>query len=274
MIRSEYNNLELLASKYKDQYSQAKPYPHIIIDNLFDNDYLDIINNEFTTLRNNKKKINFNNFNEKKLASSRGDSDQGLNCKEFFRFLNSSKFLDFLQVLTSIKEPLIPDPHFIGGGFHETLKGGFLKIHADFCKHPETKLDRRINLLVYLNKKWKKSFGGELELWDKEMISCGKKILPIFNRTVIFNTTDFTYHGLPDPIQCDESVSRRSLALYYYSNGRPKEELRPQFLSNKTTLFKKRPNEINRNILNFSYKAFIQDCLPPILFRVLRKFIK
>ena len=89
---------------------------------------------------------------EKKSATPRGDYKYGPYGKNFINYLNSSEFIDFLQVVTSIKEPLIADPHLIGGGIHQTKRGGLLKIHADFCRHPETKLDRRVNVLIYLNK--------------------------------------------------------------------------------------------------------------------------
>jgi Rps23 Pro-64 3,4-dihydroxylase Tpa1-like proline 4-hydroxylase len=79
-------------------------------------------------------------------------------------FLNSQPFLEFLQQLTGIKETLIPDPYFEGGGFHEIKPGGYLKMHVDFHKHKLTKLDRRLNILVYLNEDWKEEYGGHFEL--------------------------------------------------------------------------------------------------------------
>ena len=51
------------------------------------------------------------------------------------------------------------------------------------------------------------------------------KILPLFNRCAIFSTTDFSFHGHPTPLTCPPDRSRQSLATYYYSNGRPEEEL-------------------------------------------------
>ena len=89
--------------------------------------------------------------------------------------------------------------------------GGYLNIHADFNQHPQMKLDRRLNILIYLNHNWKEDNGGHLELWDKNMKKCEKKILPIFNRMVIFITTDFSYHGNPNKIKVDENNSRKSI---------------------------------------------------------------
>ena len=67
--------------------------------------------------------------------------------------------------------------------------------------------------------------GGHLELWDSGVKACEQRILPIFNRLVVFSTTDFSYHGHPDPLTCPDHRTRNSIALYYYSNGRPKSEI-------------------------------------------------
>ena len=95
-------------------------------------------------------------------------------------------------------------------------------------------MDRRLNILIYLNKNWKKEYGGDLELWDKEMKNCKKKISPNFNKMVIFSTNDYSYHGHPEPVNCPVDFSRKSLALYYFSKGRPSYELDFKKIKNKT----------------------------------------
>ena len=147
-------------------------------------------------------------------------------------------FVKFLNQLTSINETLITDPYLAGGGLHELKNGGHLNVHADFNQHPKMKLDRRLNILIYLNHNWKDENGGHLELWDKEMKECKKRILPIFNRMVVFSTTDFSYHGNPNRIKTQDDNSRKSIALYYYSNGRPQTERK---LGLHSTIFRKRP---------------------------------
>jgi hypothetical protein len=140
--------------------------------------------------------------------------------------------------LTGI-QGLVPDPHLWGGGLHQILPGGKLAVHADFNKYPHFKLDRRLNVLVYLNRDWQEQWGGQLELWNRDMTRCEQRILPLFNRMVCFSTTDSSFHGHPDPLRCPADRTRRSLALYYYSNGRPAEEIgRPH-----TTLFQYRPDD-------------------------------
>ena len=128
----------------------------------------------------------------------------------------------------------IPDEKLNGGGLHEIKAGGLLKVHTDFNKHPTNNFDRRVNVLIYLNKDWKKEYKGCLELWDKEMKECKQKIFPSFNKMVIFSTTDFSNHGHPDPIDCPSNISRKSIALYYFSAGRPKEEVFDKGKKNRT----------------------------------------
>jgi len=90
--------------------------------------------------------------------------------------------------------------------------------------HPIFQLDRRLNMIVYLNQHWQEEYGGHLELWNRDMTRCEAKVLPVWNRTVVFNTTDFSYHGHPAPLCCPDSTTRKSISLYYYSNGRPAAE--------------------------------------------------
>jgi Rps23 Pro-64 3,4-dihydroxylase Tpa1-like proline 4-hydroxylase len=104
------------------------------------------------------------------------------------------------------------------------MPGGFLKVHVDFNRHPLLNLDRRLNLLVYLNEDWRDEYGGHLELWPADMSRCERRILPVFNRTVVFSTTDASFHGHPAPLACPEGMSRKSVSFYYYTNGRPAHE--------------------------------------------------
>ncbi|MGB3536452.1 MAG: 2OG-Fe(II) oxygenase [Microcoleaceae cyanobacterium] len=261
-LDAEY--LDNLASQYHESYVQAEPFPHVIIDNFLPEYVLDNILDEFPKPEDIKWK-SFDGGNEKKLAST-----SELQMKESIRFLlyqlNSSVFINFLEKLTGI-EGIIPDPHFVGGGLHQIQKGGFLKIHADFNKHQKLQLDRRLNLLIYLNKDWKEEYGGYFEMWDRDMTSCQKKILPIFNRCVVFNTTDFSYHGHPDALNCPEDRTRKSLALYYYSNGRPAEEV----ADDHTTLFKARPTEtLSEPKANFTPKEALKKIVPTFVKKAIK----
>jgi hypothetical protein len=136
--------------------------------------------------------------------------------REAFAFFNSAPMLAFFEKLTGI-EGLIPDPYFVGGGFHETSRGGMLGVHSDFRVNKKLHVERRVNAIIYLNKDWQESYGGCLELWDKNMKQCEKKILPIYNRCVIFNTDYDSNHGHPEPLTTPDGVTRKSIALYYYT---------------------------------------------------------
>ncbi len=270
-LNTPFQDLQQVAADYKKAYALADPFPSIYFENFFNPEVLDAILEEFPDL-SKKGDFNFNTPNEIKLAS-KGEARFGPKTKEFVHFLNSEPFLQFLQELTGIEEQLLPDPYFEGGGLHETKPGGFLKIHADFNKHYVNKLDRRLNILVYLNKDWKDEYGGHFELWNKEMTQCVKKVAPNFNTLAMFSTTSTSYHGLPNPLTCPPDRSRKSLALYYYSNGRPEEELIGG-LEEHNTLFVAR-NGDDKAMRSFNrkqkFKEVVVDLVPPFITKMAKK---
>ena len=233
ILSKNNQNLDLIAEKEFKNYYNGIPFPSIVIENFFDENYLNQILSDFPDLSEMESSQKYMNKNEIKYANNNFENFPN-SIKHFFDFLNSDYYLNFLQKLTFINEKLIADPQLNGGGLHEIKKGGVLKVHTDFSRHPSLKLDRRINVLIYLNKNWKKEYGGHLELWDKDMLECKKKILPTFNKMVIFSTNDFSNHGHPDPVACPHNQSRKSIALYYFSEGRPPEELDKNNIKNKT----------------------------------------
>ena len=186
----------------------------------------------------------------------------------FMYHLNSMTFLEFLGTVTGIKN-LIPDPGFEGGGLHQIVRGGKLGVHADFNKHRDFNLDRRLNLLLYLNKNWREEYGGHLQLWDQDVKRCEAKVLPLFNRMMVFGTTDFTFHGHPDPLQCPEDMTRKSLALYYFSNGRPAEET----TGGHSTIFRARDEKDFE--LTFAQRArhLANEVVPPFIMKGLRRVL-
>ena len=233
ILSEEFQNLTEFALEEKKNYLTAKPFPNIALNNFFNNDFLNTILNEFPDLSKLHGSQNYNVKNEIKFSNKNYDKFPAT-IKSFIDFLNSDIFLSFLQNITSIEEKLISDPQLEGGGLHEIKRGGVLKVHTDFNRHPTLDLDRRVNVLIYLNKNWKDSYGGCLELWNKNMSMCEKKISPTFNTMVIFSTTDFSNHGHPEPLNCPKDISRKSLALYYFSSGRPKSEVLSKHKKNRT----------------------------------------
>lgn len=230
----------LNASEHQQAYAEAAPFPHIAMPNFIKPEILEQVASEFPDLAKVDGAVRqFQNEREIKYASI-GMHHLSPAALHLNSYLQSDLFLEWLNTLTGIEEPLISDPYLAGGGYHEIKRGGLLKVHADFNKHPKLDLDRRLNMLIYLNKGWEPSWGGELQLFDDDMSRPAQKILPVFNTAVIFTTTSFTYHGHPDPLNCPEEISRRSLAYYYFSTGRPSYEIST---AKHSTLFKGRKGE-------------------------------
>lgn len=222
--------LKLLQEERKHKYSIQYPFPYIVIDNFLNenvvNDIADIIERldktEATTKFIQKTKYEYNKYAFTNLSDK---------LEEVFAELNSPEFLEILEKLTGIVG-LVSDKTMLGSGIHKTYDGGYLGIHTDFnmYTHPNPnfgKLDRRINLLIYMNPKWEEEYNGYLELRDKKDLSIAEFIRPILNRCVIFNTTNSSLHGHPIPLHLkDEVKSRNSIANYYYTkNNRPFENV-------------------------------------------------
>ncbi len=203
-----------LAQEHKDSYKNAKPHAHATFDDVFPAEVLKGILKEFDEKEGEKWK-EYDTKYEKKLQLSTDDK-LGPYTRALISNLNSGSFLTFLQELTGI-ESLIADPYLAGGGLHKIERGGKLGIHVDFNRNDQLKLHRRINVLVYLNEDWEESYGGHFELWDDKSGNEKAKILPIFNRMAIFNTTANSFHGHPGPLNCPPDRARKSLALYYYT---------------------------------------------------------
>lgn len=254
------DRLNDIAASLAGPYRSAAPFPHTMIENFIKPDILDAVLDE--SERGGGDWRHMNDEDQNKFATTRM-SRMGPRTRSLFHFLNGQEMMEFLEKLTGI-EGLIPDPQLAGGGLHELRSGGFLRVHADFNYQRHLKLDRRINLLLYLNKDWDESYGGNLELWDRDAKRCEKKYAPLFNRCVIFNTTDTSFHGNPEPVKAPGGRTRRSIALYYYTNGRPEAEVSPQHM----TIFKKRPHE--RTAVDAG-KSILRQLTPPIVFNGLRR---
>jgi hypothetical protein len=263
----DYGFLDPLALREKGRelvtrYASAEPFPHIVIDDFFAPAVLDMCLEEFPSAPDPDSQT-FDRAQERYKTSYNPDYLPP-RPRSFFYSLNSRPFVEFLQNLTGIKG-LVPDPYFLGGGFHETRQGGHLSVHADFNIHKPLHLERRLNLLVYLNKDWRMEYGGALELWDREMKACVKKIEPVFNRCVLFSTDATSFHGHPDPVAHPLGTPRRSLALYYYTatlDGTARAF---------PTQFKKRRNTGDAVDWKIKTDEILSDFLPPILMRNVRR---
>lgn len=201
--------------KHAESYQEAHPYPYARFENFLEDWAAYEAMSAFPKVQDDGW-IHYVHVNEKKHGLNKKDL-----IPEFLQTvieeLNSDEFVGILSNLTGI-EGLKADPSLEGGGLHQSQRGGYLNIHADFTVHPHKRhWRRRVNLLIYLNQDWKPEYRGELELWTRDMKACAQRISPVFNRCVIFNTDEDSYHGLPDPIQCPENMTRKSIALYYFT---------------------------------------------------------
>jgi len=261
------SHLMAKAMQTKTTYNLARPFAHAVFKNLFNDQILFKVNQELEHLHPLEKSKNTSHTG-KKTCFNPVDHHLGSTTQKVFHDLQSPAFLNFLEELTGI-EGLIPDPYHAGGGIHQIGSGGFLKIHSDFNWHDRLKLDRRINVLVYLNTAWEERWRGRLELHNYDTKSCEASVLPTFNTTVVFNTTDFSLHGHPDPLQCPNSVTRKSIAMYYYTAGRPKHERRRS--KHVHTIYHERPGE-HFLASNSWLKSMLQKYCPPWVYDLRDRF--
>lgn len=237
-----------LARTRAGDYQSADPYPHAQFNNFLEEWAAEKAESAFPKI-GGEGWIHYLHVNERKHGLNKMDRIPAF-LQEVIKSLNSEVFVRHLSELTGIPG-LLPDPSLEGGGLHQSQRGGFLNIHADFTVHPHKRnWRRRVNVLIYLNKDWEEAYGGALELWSRDMKECVQKISPIFNRCVIFNTDEDSYHGLPEPIQCPEDMSRKSIALYYFTE----EEVAPR---KKATNYRSRPGDGLRSVWIYLDKQMV-----------------
>ncbi|HPE25216.1 MAG: 2OG-Fe(II) oxygenase [Rhodobacteraceae bacterium] len=245
------------AKPYAADYQSQTPYNHGGFENFLPPEILERVREELKELP--EAESSFDRAQEK-LKFSYLPERLPPYTRALFHALNSRAFILFLEELTGI-QGLIPDPYFMGGGIHVVRNGGHLDIHADFNRHGKMNLERRLNVLIYLNKDWKEEWGGSFEIWDNEMKHKVKSFVPLFNRMVCFSTGSDTWHGNPEPVNSPTGEPRMSIALYYYTAtwGPQRKE--------HTTLFRPRPGTKDKHDRQVASMQFWQDILPPVLFR-------
>jgi Rps23 Pro-64 3,4-dihydroxylase Tpa1-like proline 4-hydroxylase len=205
------------APAIRASWNRALPFPYVVIDDFAPADLVTRLEEQFPRWDVDGWDDTEYVHQRRKLTRTH-DFPHDLDA--FFALLESPAFLGLVTELTGI-EGLIQDPTRVGGGCHQILSGGYLDVHVDFNRHPETSLRRRLNLLLYLNRDWDPVWGGQLELWDMEAGRAVEVVDPIFNRAVLFETGESSYHGHPSPLRCPEGRSRKSLAAYYYTHDDP-----------------------------------------------------
>ncbi|MBT54384.1 MAG: proline hydroxylase [Mameliella sp.] len=239
------------------EYQARQPYPYSYFDDFLPEEVLDRVLQEIRTLP--EAETMFDRPQEK-LKSSYLPERLPPYTRNLFYVLNSRPFVRFLEEMTGISG-LIPDPYFAGGGVHVVANGGHLDIHADFNHNAKLNLERRLNILIYLNKDWKKEYGGSFEIWNTDMSEQVASFVPVFNRMCCFNTGSDTWHGNPETVNHPDGEPRMSLALYYYTATWDYTR------KSHTTLFKPRPGTQDQIDKQVKRADRLQEILPPVIFR-------
>lgn len=220
----DFNSLYERLPQIKNDFLAKNPFHYISIDNFLP---VDVANK----ILENYPEVNLGEWDgttyldqKNKFQKSKFEPDSFMQL--VFDELNGKEFCTWLEKLTDFEEPLMGDSDLFGGGLHQSVNGAFLNVHVDYNIHPKTKFHRRLNVIIYMNKNWKEKYQGHNELWD---FTKGKKVIldrvsPIFNRCVIFETNEISFHGHPTPLNTPEGVTRKSLATYYYTKDRPEHE--------------------------------------------------
>jgi len=245
-----------IGARLAAQYKGRKPYDYGCFDNFLPLEILERVREEALSM--GSKDPEHASGNEKLKTSFTPDYLPNYT-KAVFHALNSRPFIQFLEQMSGIKG-LIPDPYFQGGGIHRTETGGFLGIHADFDHHPLMNLERRMNVLIYLNPDWKDEYGGSFEVWTNDMSQKVAGFAPVMNRMCCFSTGRDTMHGNPEAVNHPRNEPRLSIALYYYTatwqEGRTAQ----------STVFKQRPGKGDAKS-NEAVLRVVRDLVPPLIYR-------
>jgi hypothetical protein len=254
--------LARLAHEHAESYANARPFPHVVLDGFLPDDVHDQVVAEMEAAPPDAW-IVMRGGEERKLAL-RDEACMGDVSRHVFAQLTASAFVTFLEALTGIRG-LIPNVHIgSGGGLFQNERGCMMPVHVDYNRNDHLGLDRRVNLLLYLNRDWSEQDGGHLELWDEKAEHCVRRILPIANRCVVFSGSDRTFHGHPQPITCAPGRTRKSLTVYYLTNGRPEDERAPAH----DTLFRRRPRARAAAFL----RKLAQGLTPPLVAGAAKRF--
>ena len=243
------------------RYQTAQPLPHLVLDGLFPATVLDDIVEDMSEIQG-ESWLNLDTEGFERKIALRSAIDLTTTGQQLTALLHSATFLYLLTTLTGVRE-LLPDPYLQGGGYHRMPPGSFFHVHVDRNVAYDTGLRRRLALIIFLNKAWKQEYGGHLELWSADGLHREVSIEPIFNRTVIFEVASANYHGVPAPIASPAGSSRNSFLVYYHTVGADgSEDIAPH-----SSIFA--PKREGR--LGIAVRRIARDCLPPIVFRPLRK---
>lgn len=233
------------ADELREKVRNAKPFPFFSIDNFLEANFAEEVLASFPSYAEAQKiGRQFQAVNEQGKVQVTDSKTFAPAVQKLNEGLASPAWLELLSYVMDIPN-LLPDDQLVGGGIHQTGPRGHLDVHVDFNFIKDRDLHRRLNILVYFNKDWKPEWGGNVELWDKNVKVCHHSFSPIFNRCVVFATSEISYHGVT-AVKCPEGNSRKSFAAYYYTKEAP-AGWDGQFHS---TVFRARPDELAKKWLS------------------------
>ncbi len=242
-------------------YRDAKPFPYVVIDDMFAPAVLDALLVEMTTMAGEKWKQVDQDSRERTLRM-KSAADMGAAGEKLLSIVHSAAFLHFLTEITGISQ-LLPDPYLLGSGYAQMRRGDYFNVHSDRNVAYDTGMLRRLAMIVFLNKAWSPEYHGQLELWNHEATRCDATIDPLFNKTVIFEVADPNYHGVPVPLACPGDRMRQSFIVYYHTVGtKDQPDIKPH-----TSRFAPRTHGTNRMTL----RQLAREVTPPFLTRAIRK---
>lgn len=226
-------------NKHCALFNAEKPFKHIVLDNFFTVGVAHDLLQEFPKFEDKYALNELGKVGGKAVITDIKNISSSY--KSIYRYLNSKEFLQSIEDITGIKN-LIADPKMYGGGTHENTAGQELDAHIDYNYINGGNLHRRLNLILYLNKEWEPDWGGSIELHSnprKPNDNVIKSVLPLYNRVLIFETNEHSWHGFTKiQLPTDKQhLTRKSLAIYLYTTERPKEEIAPHH----TTFYVQRP---------------------------------
>jgi Rps23 Pro-64 3,4-dihydroxylase Tpa1-like proline 4-hydroxylase len=213
-----WEQLDASLDRYKEVFDAAYPFRHVVIEEFFEPEVAKAVEGGFDVAlaHKNHEAPKAHKDVSHKTGTPNWDVMTPAQVAAL-QAVNSSRFTRYLEKLTGV-QPIHADPDLTGGGLHSSNRGGYLNVHTDFNFHPKTGLHRRLNLIVYVNQQWNEDWGGALELWDQTVTRCEARYYPKFNRAILFETSEISFHGHPMPMNPPDNVTRKSIALYYYSD--------------------------------------------------------
>lgn len=200
------------------EFMLAEPFPHLVLDNFAPEATLRAVAAGFDCVSPDAW-VRYDDIDERGKSACNRVEAMPLACRNFIAALSSQTAAKLCEWITGI-DRLQPDAALYGGGLHVTQRGGFLGVHLDNERHPQSGLARRLNLIVYCTEGWQEEWGGHFELWDRACTRPVKKIAPLWNRAVLFETSAHSFHGHSEPLNCPADVRRKSVAVYYWSEPR------------------------------------------------------